>query len=282
VSGSGPSERDLGARARSALAEAYRRLRPEVPLDANGYVPAFEDNLLPGVPVAEVRAALAGGAGQELAGKIRAVHSSAALVANCFGPWLREPAALELAGVRRFETLELEFPCRIFDSALATPAHLDLLARGPEGIVAVESKLTEHLGAPAPRFSPAYDCFPPAADPWAAWIPRLRADPTRFRSLDAAQLVKHVLGLRRSFPGRPVTLLHLYWEPRDAAAFPRFEEHRREIEVLRDSVAGDLTIRFESLCYDALWSAWAETGEPAWLAPHAARLRERYGVAIAS
>jgi hypothetical protein len=132
VSGSGPSERDLGARARSALAEAYRRLRPEVPVDPKGYVPAFEDNLLPGVPVAELRAALASGAGQELAGKIRAVHSSAALVANCFGPWLREPGALELAGIRRFEAVELEFPCRIFDSASPRPRTSTSWPAGPK------------------------------------------------------------------------------------------------------------------------------------------------------
>jgi hypothetical protein len=171
-SGSSPSSGSgLDARARQALAEAYRALHPEVPLDPQGYVPRLEDNLLPGVPVEIVRAALAAGAGQELDRKIRAVHSSAALVANCFGPWLREPGRFELAGRRGFETLELEFPCRIFDSPRATPAHLDLLARGPGGIVAIESKLTEHLKPPAPVFRPAYDRFLPAADPWSAWIP---------------------------------------------------------------------------------------------------------------
>jgi hypothetical protein len=226
--GSGPSDHALGARARRALAEAYRALHPELPLDPDGYVPRFEDNLLPGVPVEAVRAALADAAGQELEGKIRAVHSSAALVANCFGPWLHDPQHLSLVGMRHFETLELEFKCRIFASARATPAHLDLLARGREGIVAVESKLTEYLKPPTPRFSPAYDRFLPAADPWAAWIPILRADPARFRWLDAAQLVKHSLGLRQTFPGQALTLLYLYWDPRDAKAFPQLEDGFRD------------------------------------------------------
>jgi hypothetical protein len=282
-SGSSPSSGSgLDARARRALAEAYRALHPEVPLDPQGCVPRLEDNLLPGVPVEIVRAALAAGAGQELDRKIRAVHSSAALVANCFGPWLREPGRFELAGRRGFATLELEFPCRIFDSSRATPAHLDLLARGPGGVVAVESKLTEHLKPPAPVFRPAYDRFLPAADPWSAWIPILRAEPGRFRWLDAAQLVKHAVGLRRAFPGEPVTLVYLYWEPRDAHAHPQLAEHREEVEALRRSVAGDAAVRLEGLRYGALWAAWADVEQPGWLAPHVARLRERYDVSSAA
>ncbi len=45
---------------------------------------------------------------------------------------------------------------------------------------------------------------------------------TLYRHLDAAQLIKHYLGLPNTFPGRDVTLLYLFWEPADAADFPGF------------------------------------------------------------
>ena len=50
----------------------------------------------------------------------------------------------------------------------------------------------------------------------------LRDNGTLYRHLDAAQLIKHYLGLRNTFPGRDVTLLNLFWKPANAADFPEF------------------------------------------------------------
>ena len=47
-----------------------------------------------------------------------------------------------------------------------------------------------------------------------------------FRRRDAYQLIKHYLGLRHTYPMRPLTLIYLFWEPTNAVDLAIFGAHR--------------------------------------------------------
>jgi hypothetical protein len=255
---------------------------PGVQLDSAGRVRQVSDNLLAGVDLSSIRASLEAGAGHELEGKILSPHSSTALVVNAFAPWLSRAADLSLGGRRGFDSLMFEAPVEVFPRTLATPAHLDLLARGQSGIVAVESKLLEILSHPEPEFTPAYDRFAKGREssPWSRWIVELRRDPNRFKWLDAAQLVKHALALRRECAGQEVVLVYMFWEPRNAMAFENFREHRAEAEEFRQSVISDDLVHFEVERHISLWAEWRSTKESQWPSEHALRLLKRYDIEL--
>ena len=59
----------------------------------------------------------------------------------------------------------------------------------------------------------------------------------------------------RTYPGRAVTLLYLYWEPVNAADYVRFEEHRRDVSAFAERVAAP-PLAFESMAYGDLWASW--------------------------
>ena len=115
--------------------------------DSEGYLPDVESNLrTPLSPCA--RADFSKGAGSELARNMRALHSSPALVANYFDFWTNRAKGPLLAalgvGEERVESLRFE---RRFPTGLrGTPPHVDVtLALAVGGVVAIESKFTEHL-----------------------------------------------------------------------------------------------------------------------------------------
>ena len=87
-----------------------RRLAEHVHLDSAGYCPRAEDNLIatvgPGVWHRARRRDLAGGKGDELAGKFRAPYSSSALAVNTFSPLLNGVSltgSLQVDGAIAFE-----------------------------------------------------------------------------------------------------------------------------------------------------------------------------------
>ncbi|MCD4690078.1 hypothetical protein K8S17_01310 [bacterium] len=152
----------------------------------------------------DVRADFIGGAGREItmmpgrSDKFCAAHSSAALAANTFGPFRCSPGDLTLLGMSGFSATRFEKQLRT--GLGGTPPNLDFFAYGTDAIIAVEGKFTEMLSTGAARFSPSYsravaDLASPA---WADLYDSLCSDPRRFRFLDAAQLVKHYLGIRYS------------------------------------------------------------------------------------
>ncbi len=87
-----------------------------------------EDNLVQGVRLGDVAADFGGGAGSELAArgdeppKFCAVHSSAALVANAFGPFRTRPGDLRLGGHSGATRLRFEATCPT--GLGGTPPHL--------------------------------------------------------------------------------------------------------------------------------------------------------------
>jgi hypothetical protein len=255
----------------AALLAGARAASPSVRYDQNGYAPRWEDNLLDGLPLADITRDLDAGAGRELDGKLCAAHSSAALAVNTFGPWRTDPASLHVRGVTGFRSLRFEVT---FPTGLGgTPPHLDLLAEG-DLPVAVESKCTEWMECKRPVFSPSYDRLRPSHghSPWFEQVQQLRATPDRYQFLDAGQLVKHALGLMSRYGSREVRLVYLHWEPRNAEDWPECRQHRTEADDLTARVQHS-TVRLVPLSYRELWAEWECQGPP----PHLPYLRTRYG-----
>src|SRR5208282_3169700 len=196
----------------AALLAGARKASPSVHYDKKGYAPRWEDNLMKGLPLDEIKRDFERGAGRELEGKLCAAHSSAALVVNAFGLRRTAPGPLTLGGITGFRSLHFEVPCPILLDR--TPPHLDLLAEG-DLPVAVESKCTEWLGAQHAEFAPSYDSLAPSLGhtPWFKQMQQLREAPDRYRLLNAAQLIKHAFGLMSRYETHEVRLIYLYWEP---------------------------------------------------------------------
>jgi hypothetical protein len=261
-------------RSRAALLTGARSVSGSVGYDLRGYAPRWQDNLMPGLPLAEIERDLGAGAGRELDGKLRAAHSSAALAVNAFGPWRSDPGGVSLADLTGFQTMRFEAACPT--GLGGTPPHLDLLARG-EGIVAVESKCTEWMTTTDARFSPSYDRLRGSHGHslWFELVGQLRLEPRQYRFIDAAQLVKHALGLLTCYGTREVRLVYLYWEPSNAADWPECRLHRAEADDLADRVKGS-SVRLFPLSYNELWSQWATLRTPS----HVPYLQARYHRAV--
>jgi hypothetical protein len=267
---------DVRIRAVRALTEALVRVGGKSAIGPEGYAVSVEANLITPL-VSSVRESFSGAAGSELRGKMRAPYSSSALAVNAFSPWLEHLDRLEIAGTRGFTTVAFERLCPT--GLRGTPPHLDVIAEGPQRIVAVESKCLEYLTPKAADFADAYDRIIDARSS-SRWLDSVRTKDARLRHLDVAQLVKHYLGLSREYPDRNLTLLYLYWEPRNWQSVPECVAHRAEIAAFTAAVSDD-PFRFESLSYPALWSRWEQQfGRPDWLKTHVARLRQRYDVSL--
>ena len=250
------------------------------------YVSDLRDNLVPGVVPELFEAELRQGDGAELDGKngkppkFKAAFSSSALGVNAFTQWKRSPETLWLAGVRGFDKINFEKKC---PNGLKgnRPPNLDIFAKSGVQIVAVESKCTESLKHKAAKFSAQYETaaeklFEPG---WMAVYRSLKANRNAFRWLDAAQLVKHYLGLRHEYREFRITLLYVFWEPTNADEFGAFRAHREEIGSFASTVQ-DSAVAFTAMSYPELWQKWEGVGDPGWLRSHLANLRGRYEISI--
>jgi hypothetical protein len=277
------NERRLKPAAAGALAAAAGA-EPE-----SGYVSEWRQNLIFDLSAENeslLEREFGAGKGAELTGvrpKFCAAYSSSALAANTFARWRNEPSdlrLLRLGGTSDFDTLVLEHPCP--SGLRGVPPHLDAVAVGDRGIVAVESKCTEPLTEHRAAFRDAYRArVEQLAHPsWRGRFDELLAEPSRYRFLDAAQLVKHYLGLKNTFVDRPrLTLAYLWWEPANAAELPIFADHRNEVAAFAAGLA-DPQVGFHAQAYPELWSEWEAQSEPAWLRGHVAQLRRRYLVDV--
>jgi hypothetical protein len=263
---------------RTATQEAVGNLG--FPYDACASVQA---NLLDGVPFDDFRKSFDDGKGKELHGddrcppKMAAIYSSSALVVNNFGPWYGDPDQLLIKEHEGFK--QIAFEAQLPTGLGGTPPHLDVCLDSDNEILAIESKCLEYLTTKPADFRPAYDTIRDTRrqSSWFRHITVLRDNRLHYRYLDAAQLIKHYLGLSHSRPGRSITLLYLFWEPRNWQEFKAFRQHREEIRAFSDVVAGD-QIRFEAMSYNELWAEWEPRTAPAWLADHLKRLIARYQV----
>jgi hypothetical protein len=270
--------RAAGARLRESNLSLVFAEKPD------GYLADWKHNVIAGVAIDHIEQDLRRGSGCELddlglgAAKFCAPHSSAALAVNTFGPFRRAPANLVLAGLCSFDTVEFEYPCP--NGLQGTRPHFDVYARTAYSVIGVESKFLEPLDCPPAEFSPQYAAVMNTAEvPWARMYRRLCDDSLTYRHLDAAQLVKHYVGLAHGFPRMNRTLFYLYWEPANAADLAPYRDFRREITDFALAVSGCET-RFVAKSYRAQLQEWQHNRAHIDLGAHVERLMQRYDFAI--
>ncbi len=283
----------LRGQAATALRGAFTRTSATA-LNPQGYVPRIEDNLLPGIGLGLFEADFDGAGGSELmareAGglpKFCAVHSSAALAVNSYALWKRHAKELSMFGAGGFESLRFEARCK---NGIGTPPTMDVLLAGHHHVVGIESKCLEYFADHTAVFADAYDLVGDQANkdarrssPWFRELHSLRAEPQKYVRLDAAQLIKHYMGLAHTFPaaGAPcaITLGYVFWEPENWTEVGPCVQHREELEQFAAAVAGD-RVAFRWISYLELWAGWSRLRKPAWLGEHVAALRKRYSARI--
>ncbi len=244
--------------------------------DRWGYVTNPQSNLVAGVTSDMIEGDYAKGSGQEWRFKIRAIHSSSALVANSFGRWKSDPTRLTFAGSTGFAAPRLEVKCPT--GLRGTPPNLDVLLDSEDTVIGIESKFLEPLAPTAPKFSARYtkDRLPLCEDVWWSLLEDVRQWPASH--LDVAQLVKHYLGLRKQFQDRRIVVLaFLYWKPLNAVEFDEYAHLAADLKKFSNSLQGTESVRFIYLDYLQLWDEWEKDKG---LAEHAGILKNRYCVEI--
>ena len=223
------------------------------------YTKSVELNVFQGVLHPSTRASFEAGRGGEVTGdipKLCALHSSASLAVNLFQYWICRGDYVMLAKLldipsRGIEAVTFERKYSVCDDwstrGFSEPPHLDLGVDYHGGSrVGVECKLFEPFGRleHAPLKAP----YLQLADVWAD-IPRWRAlegelaeGTAVFHRLGAAQLIRHILGLKFGTAAAKVRLVYLYYDALGEEA----QEHRREIARFQEAVASD-PVRFVPL-----------------------------------
>ncbi len=226
----------------------------------------FAAALLPGLPVKRLRAMFAAAPGAEIqSGKFFSAESSSALAANAWGLFVDAPEALpplrESDTAATHVTLEAQLP---FPWAGGRRPCLDALVETSGAIIGVESKRYEPYRTKGKAdVSDAY-----GRDVWgdrmAGWQSvRDEAHTGSYRRLDAAQLMKHALGLltesrRRAGAAR---LVYVYAEPSRWGDGRLLDpgltaEHRAELSRLAATVAED-EVEFTAISYRDLAMTWS-------------------------
>lgn len=237
--------------------------------DARGYVPAYEQNLFRPLSAAALQS-FQGGSGNELTAvgerpaKMSALHSSSALAVNFFDHWADRPdvvlAALGLPTGGVSMRFEAQFPTGLN----GTPPNLDVAIRWADGTwLGVESKFTEWL-TPKPatkeHFKAKY--FPEGSSLWGVHgharcqdlAAQLNGHQLGYRYLDAAQLLKHALGLACS--GSKFELLYVYFD----VPGPESVTHRAEVEDFSSRIVGDFP--FHVRTYQETFARLQSLAEP--------------------
>ena len=231
------------------------------------YTKSLGDNLFQALNV-ETKEEIENGDGGELTGsldkpaKIQALHSSSALGVNIFDYWRKSPdlsiitstcgfvrAGIELKGAIRFEQ-----KFSIDDRFQYTP-NLDVIVIPQSGrykAFAIECKFTEAYSSH--KHGGLDRKYLEKEDIWQE-LPSIKhlaeeISPTdsRFYYLHAAQLIKHILGLNRSFGHAHYRLLYLWY---DALGEPGFK-HRQEIKEFADIARSDGVVFHEATYQDLI------------------------------
>ena len=241
-----------------------------IPIDSRGYVPEVEANLFQ--PLSDrARRAFERGAGSELSGHMRALHSSSALAVNFFDYLTerQETSILSALGIDPEAGYSLDFEAQFPTGLAGTPPHLDVAITLADSFVfAFEAKFTEHLKRSTrgkSTFTRSY--FPESGGLWTdkglpacqglaetLWAEELRGGRQRFEYLDPRQLLKHSLGLVTQ-QGSRFSLCYLYYDCRGRNA----EAHRREIGLFHELVS--VEIRFNALTYQQVFAGLMDSGQ---------------------
>lgn len=243
--------------------------------DSRGYLASYDLNLFKPLSP-DAHRAFTQGSGSELLpkegrpAKMAALHSSSALAVNAFDYWSGKPLApiASALGIEQNPAhfrFEAQFPTGLG----GTPPNLDLAFYYANGhILGVESKFSEWLAPKPPgkeHFKAKY--FPEDVFLWSqVGLPNAQrvADAMQkhehvFRYLDAAQLLKHMLGLATAVRDK-VSLYYLYYD----CPGPESSIHRAEIETFADLVGTDMKFYWASYqqFFDSLQTTLGEEHRP--------------------
>lgn len=245
------------------------------------------DVLTDDLTVADVRpalAALASGAGQELSGEengrapFLAPWSSALMAVNFLAPFASRDGLFEIVGGK----LAFERELRVTGVRSRVGPTPDAILQGASGTVVIEAKVAEPWRREREqKVSVQYDERAARLSPRAlAVVEAIRTGALAYKHLDAAQLVKHLLGIHSALEdgslAEPVRLVLLYWRPSDTG------RHTDAFEQLEDEFVdlaarlGDQPVTMTAASTSAVLDTWSGHAQPAWLRQHAARLRARY------
>jgi hypothetical protein len=223
------------------------------PVDARGYLPTLEANLLASLHP-ETRGNISRGDGDELLdrhdrpAKMRALHSSSALACNFFDFWRHRDKIPLVAALGLAEpAVDISFEVRLPTGVRGKSPNLDVLLTLASGrAVAIECKFTEPYShhSDEPPFKPAY--FPAGRARWtAAGLPNCQRSATElargeaaFELLNAGQLLKHALGVATTL-GTTAQLLYLYYDATGNEA----ARHRDEVSRFTAMLHGELWFR---------------------------------------
>lgn len=165
------------------------------------------------------------GDGQELQdkgnrlAKMKALHSSSALVVNFFQYWRvqtdKSPLLNALGLTGKFVNMEFERQLRVCENKRKFPklANLDVMLSDGVKYVGIESKFAELYANGKSSFSKAYfaeESLWKGLSALHKLAQELTSKSKRFKYLDAAQLIKHILALRNS--GAEFELLYLWYD----------------------------------------------------------------------
>ncbi len=253
------------------------------------YTARLEDNLFqPLLP--SVRADFAAGDGAELGssdcpGKMQAVHSSSALAVNVFQYWKSVADVPAIAAACQLSRLGSQAACDMRfeekypgDNRFQHHPNIDVVLRNRTGAeiqrLAIECKFTEAYGAY--KHAGLKDKYLNLSGAWDDLLNLRRLaesiSPTDniYRQLHPAQLLKHILGLRRHCGHAGFRLLYLWYDvPGGDGA-----RHRDEVEGFAEAAKRD-GILFHSLTYQELIAGMAPRFRPAHAA-YISYLTERY------
>lgn len=254
--------------------------RRGLPLPRLGYVGELADNLFLQRLHPETESEFRKGDGAELTdagrrpAKMRALLSSSALAVNFFDAWRHIPKdalTQALALPAPISRLQFEYKCKHYPVAPRSP-NLDVLfTLGGDRRVGVECKFSEPYQSPKSVLSPKYFS---TGELWRRvgleGAQRLAEElRPRWMWLDAAQLLKHLLGLAHDAGAAGSILLYLWYD----TSTPDADAHRREVVRFAENLTGD-RVAFRSMTYQDLFSrvrSLAEGGHDKWLDYLAAR-----------
>jgi hypothetical protein len=262
---------------------------------ATGYVSELQENLFE--PLSErVKQQLIAGAGGELdapdgqSGNMYTVYSSSALCVNVFHFWSRlldaapsnsKPSIkplLTACGLPAgpVKSIDFEVP-NIVNPRFTVAPHLDVQISfddGPWECAGVEAKFCEPYDDKKP--GGLMECYLRETALWQVW-PNVRAfaqnlspNDVTHSHLHAAQLLKHLLGLRKQ-NDTSFVLVYLWFDVPDTEAALR---HRREIESFGEVLKRD-GVAFVSRTYQEVFEV-LRGGNGELVSPYVTYLLERY------
>lgn len=231
--------------------------------DSRGYLADVVSNLLcPMNP--RTKLAFDSGSGSELQdtpsrpAKMKALHSSSALAVNVFDSWVDgDKSALQAAFQLDTAISAIAFEAQYPTDLTGNPPNLDVALELADGFtIGIESKFSEWLSPKSASKLPFKSKYFPDGDglwkqqglPMSQQLAQhMNSGAKQFRYLDAAQLLKHALGMATQLDDRfYLFYIYLDWPGKES------EAHAEEIDQFCDLV--DPELGFRVITYQQLLS----------------------------